>query len=402
MFFSFRRILQPHRRRLLVASTTSTVTIGLITGVKSFDVCRRQSKSGHGLFEVTSCLCDSARDSSHLQQAQHQGEDRRPRPVSLRPELESGVRPPSSFWSRLVAHFGILSLPRLLTPSDPAFKISKRFLRKRRSHEEKIRKIVVEDVPKLTSSPDFEKKMALWRQEIFELLYGKGVTAQMREDFLIRYGCSGFNENILRRLVELFATHGLVEVGAGHGQWQKALTDAYGQKQFASSRENSSGSSGDGIHRAYTARGNTEGKKKFDFVLAYDNNSDLPLNTHIYNQYTQPHHEYFGCVKKVDSNIDLERVLRSWSCRGRALLIVYPPPGSMAIDVLKIYTDAAPENNMLIYVGEGRGGANGDEAFFDFLEHEGWILIDIMEVLRPPGDKGCEKLYILKKIKDEI
>ena len=237
-----------------------------------------------------------------------------------------------------------------------------------------MRKLVTEDVPNLAGKPDFEDKIALLRKEIFQLAYGKGVTAQMREDFLIRYGCTGFNDAILSRLVELCSKRGIVEVGAGHGQWQKALTDAYN-----------------------STHDKTGNRRNFDFVLAYDNNSNLPLNTHIYNQYTRPHHEYFGAVKKLESMADLSGVLRSWQIRGRALLLVYPPPGSMAIETLSMYSNASPENDILIYVGEGRGGANANEEFFDFLENDGWILLDILAVLRPPGDKGCEQVYILQK-----
>lgn len=47
----------------------------------------------------------------------------------------------------------------------------------------------------------------------------------------------------------------------------------------------------------------------------------------------------------------------------RALLLVYPPPGPMARNCLEAY-----QGNVLFYVGEGRGGANGDAEFFDTLE----------------------------------
>ena len=112
----------------------------------------------------------------------------------------------------------------------------------------------------------------------------------------------------------------------------------------------------------------------------------------------------FGSVQKVDSTTDLSKVLRSWACRGRALLMVYPPPGPMAIDTLKIYSEASPENDTIIYVGEGKGGANANDAFFDFLETNGWVLLEILEVLRPPGDKskGCERLYILQKVREHV
>jgi hypothetical protein len=71
----------------------------------------------------------------------------------------------------------------------------------------------------------------------------------------------------------------------------------------------------------------------------------------------------------------------------------------MAMSVVQSYVDAAPENDTVIYVGEGRGGANGDDKMFDFLENGEWLLIKEMEVLRPPGDKGYEKLYILQNIR---
>lgn len=377
MSSSLHRFLLSRRELFVITTTSSTVAIGFIFKRDSSDSLHFQSKFDQGVFNVSPCACDSVQDPSSLQQQQKKKKknDQKHTPISSRPELHAGDLSPS-IWRRILAPIGILSLPRLLTPNDPAFKNSKRFLRKRQKDEEKMRKLIMEEAPKLTGTPDFEDKMTILRQEIFQLAYGKGVTAQMREDFLIRYGCTGFNDVILRRLVELCATRGMVEVGAGHGQWQKALTDAY-----------------------IAAHDKTGNRKKFDFVLAYDNNSNLPLNTHIYNQYTRPHHDYFGSVRKVDSTIDLGKVLRSWACRGRALLMVYPPPGSMALDTLKIYSDASPENDTLIYAGEGRGGANGDEAFFDFLETGGWALTDILEVLKPPGDKGCEMLYILQKIR---
>lgn len=367
------RLLYSRRRIIVIATTGSTMAIGFTSRVESSDFFHLQTKSDDCIFDALHCTCDSSKSLNSLPQQQESRQNSIQK--SMHPALSEVVRSPS-LWSRLLAPFGILSLPRLLTPNDPAFKVSKRFLRKRQSDEEKMRKLVVEEVPKLTGDPDFEEKMSFLRHEIFQLAYGKGVTAQMRENFLIRYGCTGFNDIILSRLVGFCDTRGLVEIGAGHGQWQKALTDAY-----------------------IDAHNKTRKREKFDFVLAYDNNSSLPLNTHIYNQYTRPHHDYFGYVHKVDSTADLSKILRSWACRGRALLMVYPPPGSMAIDTLTMYLDASPENDTLVYVGEGRGGANGDEAFFDCLENGGWILVDVLEVLRPPGDKGCEKLHILHKVK---
>ena len=371
---SFCRFLHSRRELFVIGLTGSTLAIDRISRMDSSDALQLQSKSSLGLFNASHCTCDSARDPSFLSQQQR---NEKPSPIPARSEFHAGVSSPS-LWRRLLAPIGILPLPRLLTPNDPVFKLSKRFLRQREMDDEKMRKISA-IFPKLRGSP--EEKVAKLRQEIFEVAYGKGVTPQMREDFVIRYGCTGFNDAILKRLVELCATRGMVEVGAGHGQWQRALTDAY-----------------------IAAHDEPKNGKKFDFVLAYDDNSNLPLNTHIYNQYTKPHHGYFGSVQKVDSTTDLSKVLRSWACRGRALLMVYPPPGPMAIDTLKIYSEASPENDTIIYVGEGKGGANANDAFFDFLETNGWVLLEILEVLRPPGDKskGCERLYILQKVREHV
>jgi len=373
---SLNSFLHSRRKLIVIASTTSALAIGFISRIDTSASLHGRSKSDHDGFNVSPCACDSTQDPPSLRWQQQKEE--KSITVSARPELYAGVHS-SSFWKRLLAPIGILSLPRPLTSNDPAFKVSKRFLQKRQIDEEKMRKLVTEDVPKLAGNPNFEEEIALLRQDIFRLAYGKGVTAQVREDFLIRYGCTGFNDVILCRLVELCTARGLVEIGAGHGQWQKALTDAY-----------------------IAAHEKIGKREKFDFVLAYDNNASLPLNTHIYNQYTRPHHDYFGSVQKIDSTADLGRILRSWACRGRALLMVYPPPGSMAKETLEIYLEASPDNDTLIYVGEGRGGANGDEAFFDLLENGGWILIDILEVFRPPGDKGYEKLYILHRITKDV
>jgi hypothetical protein len=124
----------------------------------------------------------------------------------------------------------------------------------------------------------------------------------------------------------------------------------------------------------------------------------LPLNTHIYNPYTQPHHDYFGTVQTLAPE-QLPRLLQSWACRGRVLLLVYPPPGKMAWNIVQHYVNAAPEqNDTIVFVGEGRGGANADDAFFDYLESGDWILLKMMDVKKPPGDKGYEKLFVFERV----
>ena len=73
----------------------------------------------------------------------------------------------------------------------------------------------------------------------------------------------------------------------------------------------------------------------------------------------------------------------------RALLLVYPPPGRMAHSCLGLY-----QGDMLIFVGEGRGGVNGSDAFFDQLQQQ-WSLLGC-ETL-PCDDDSFQRLYILKQ-----
>ena len=81
----------------------------------------------------------------------------------------------------------------------------------------------------------------------------------------------------------------------------------------------------------------------------------------------------------------------------------------MALEVVKQYTKFVG-NDIVIYVGEGVGGANANDEFFDFfLNHQSkeedeikdkWVLlesIDVEDVLG--GGKGFEKLFTLKRIR---
>jgi hypothetical protein len=278
---------------------------------------------------------------------------------------------PSWLRRNLLSPIGVsLPVPRVLNPSDPALKLPRRHVQRRVRDEQAIRALL-EQGPNLRGQPD---KIKVLHEKICEVSFGKGVTAQVREDFLVQYGCTGWNVEVLETIVEACETRGIVELGAGHGQWARALTEAYQKSKD----------------------GRVNPRKKFDFVLAFDDMSNLPLNTHIYNPYTKPHHDNFGNVQKLEIE-DTARILQSWACRGRVLLLVYPPTGDMAMNIVSEYVDAAPENDTVIFVGEGRGGANGDDALFDFFECGDWVLLQVMDVQKPPGDKGYEKLYILQR-----
>jgi hypothetical protein len=68
----------------------------------------------------------------------------------------------------------------------------------------------------------------------------------------------------------------------------------------------------------------------------------------------------------------------------------------MAHDAVCTYAKALP--NMVVLVVEGRGGANGNNALFDYLKQSGdCVLCQVMDMEWPPGNKGYKQLLILQK-----
>lgn len=266
-----------------------------------------------------------------------------------------------------------LPLPRLLNKRDPDLVLRSRYLRQRQRDSQAVQALqnsVAAETPKDSQA------VAGIVKTLYELLYGKGVGPQDRQDFLSRYGCTGWTDAILDLLLELAADRGIVEIGAGNGQWARALVDRYIE----------STSTNDSNFRPRN--------KQFDFVLAYDDMSQLPLDPKVFHEKTQPYREYFHKVRHCDSSLS---ILQQWTCRGRVLLLVYPPPGGMAVNAAHIYVESSPElNDTIVYVGEGRGGSNADDIFFDFMEEGDWILEQSAPV-HSFGDKGYEKLFVFRR-----
>lgn len=285
--------------------------------------------------------------------------------------------PTPSWIQRFLSAVNIISLPlpRKIITGDPAFRDARleTGLRQRMLDEQKLQVLQV-DIQKAHQSRDHERMREIFEQ-VAEIAYGKNVTPQVREDFIVRYGCTGWTDNILRTLVDLAETRGIVEIGAGHGQWARALTDYYNLV----------------VHNR---------PKAFEFILAFDDMTGLPLSTNVYHKYTQPAHDYF--FSKVQQCTDVSSALRRWACRGRVLLLVYPPPGRMALDTIKSYVDIGPDNDVVVYVGEGRGGSTANHELFDYLESGEWALLDIRDVQTQPGGKGYEKLFIFQHLKVRV
>eukprot|EP00967_Tisochrysis_lutea_P118670 scaffold193022_cov50-Tisochrysis_lutea.AAC.2 len=157
-----------------------------------------------------------------------------------------------------------------------------------------------------------------------------------RRRYLLQHGCAAWTEEALHSCASFSP---LVELGAGAGQWARALT-ALGAD-----------------------------------VAAYDDGSEIPQAV----RGLRCEHVQHGGVE----------VLRSDANKDRTLLLVYPPPGPMAAAALKAYG-----GRFMLYVGEGRGGYNADRSFFDALEAN-WRLKSVVRLA--PFRGGFEKLYVLKR-----
>ena len=312
-----------------------------------------------------------------------------------------------------------LPTPRILTPTDTLFQTRemKAGLRQRKADERELQTIQTKLIScaKANDRKCIEEKM----QDVNQLLYGKGVTMQEREEFLVKYGCTPYSDEILDKILDLSFTltntkgnhdndtndnndngndklshRGIMDIGAGNGQWARALSDR--------------------------AKVRFQGQRQTPVdIVAYDDGSAIPLNTNIYHDLTQPSREYFYNIKTMDG-AEAVRLIKN---RGRVLLLIYPPPGPMALDVVKNYAKFL-ENDIVVFVGEGLGGANGNQELFDYFkntttasgarsdEDDGtmnninqgneykWILLESMNVPNVKGGgKGFEKLYIFKRVK---
>lgn len=239
-----------------------------------------------------------------------------------------------------------------------------------------------------------QDKLAL-SNSLSEALYGKGITLQDRQNFLEKYGCvkattealdlinktvtvnstsEGIvDTDILHTDTQKYTTEkrGIVEIGIGFGQWARLLVDAY----------------------------NVD-------IVAFDSMISLPLDPRVHTSKTDGYAQYFyqGKVRLGDATIFCKEELnKRYHLDGRVLMIIFPDPGPMAAECLEAYTASSDSNDTLIYVGEGRGGANGSSVFFDELESVDdrgvpkWQLQETCK-LSPFGDKGFERFFVFKRI----
>lgn len=173
------------------------------------------------------------------------------------------------------------------------------------------------------------------------ILFG-GLPAE-RQRYLQSYGCAAWTDDAL----DLCARHSpLVEIGAGAGQWERALsrvrvpTDG-GARGEAGRRDAAGGGAAVGHGRGTSPDSTRAAPVRCDApmphvdVIAFDDGSDVPIAVRAHA---------IGHVRRGGPE-----VLRTAEAAGRTLLLVYPPHGGMACACLERY-----KGDTLLYVGEAR------------------------------------------------
>lgn len=177
-------------------------------------------------------------------------------------------------------------------------------------------------------------------------------------------------------IYDISKDRGIVEIGAGNGQWARAVTDYYIQQKSNDRRQ--------------------QRPPNFEFVMAFDDYSSLPLSPAIYHRGTKPARDHFyPNVRQAN----YERALSSMDTQNRVLLLVFPPPGPLARLTVQKYTSrfGGKWNDIVIYVGEGIGGVNADESFFSMFEDGSWVLLHCIDLPSSVGGKGYEKLFVFQR-----
>ena len=207
-------------------------------------------------------------------------------------------------------------------------------------------------------------RMAVIAHEMASIAYGRGVTPQARQVHLERFGCVEWSEEALSAVVKAGEKRGVVEMGAGNGQWSRAL------------------------------------RSRGCDVYSFDDMSALPLSLSLYHKRTKPNADHFDQeLRKADESLFTDEEAYPGAAhvlRGRALLLVFPDPGPMALRTLEAWKSMGPSCDTFVYVGEGRGGCNADAALFDELEGDEWELGEVVP-LKSFGGKGFEKLFVWKR-----
>ncbi|CAN0042056.1 unnamed protein product, partial [Ectocarpus fasciculatus] len=195
------------------------------------------------------------------------------------------------------------------------------------------------------SREEYDRRMAVFNDEVelatHRIIFGVSDPPDARRRYEAEHGNCRYTPEAIRLVSALSP---LIEIGAGRGHWQRGLSEA-GATVISFDKWATTPSSGN-------ESGTTAGLPQIGRVLPGDEHA---LRLH----------------------------------RDKTLLLVYPPPGDMALHCLHEY-----RGDTLVYVGEGRGGANASDAFFDGLDAE-WDVESILDL--DPFPQCFERLFLLRR-----
>ena len=202
------------------------------------------------------------------------------------------------------------------------------------------------------ASEELTLRLSTLRDEASRVSYGGSTTAEERDAYVAAFGCVAWSEAALDALARRSP---LVEVGAGEGQWARVLKESRGAD-----------------------------------VLAFDDGSALPMAVAV----AAADAEAAAAKATHDGVVTLgiDGAAAASKHAERTLVLVAPPPGPEPAKWLAAYE--ASGGRSLVYVGEGRGGAHADAAFFAALEQR-WALEQRISVKPFPG--GAEKMWCLRR-----
>eukprot|EP00729_Bicosta_minor_P011247 gene11247-5527_t len=186
---------------------------------------------------------------------------------------------------------------------------------------------------------DLEGFRILIQQEQNKIIYGVEAVEGARQKYLDEYGCAKWTDEALAELAGLSP---VVEMGAGGGQWAAQLKD----------------------------RGCD--------ILAYDNAKAIAPGG---NGPTAAHVQEGNVAVLAEHG-------------SRALFLCYPPPADESVGCMSAQCLQHYKGDTLVYVGEGKGGANASWVFFDLVEKE-WECTKVVAL--DPFPQCYEHFYVFKR-----
>ncbi|GMH58678.1 hypothetical protein TL16_g02662 [Triparma laevis f. inornata] len=170
-------------------------------------------------------------------------------------------------------HFRSKTAPSRCTSTPPCLSYPSLTigLEKRVSDEHTLRSLASQ--AKAANEKNDRVEMGKLAHEMGAIAYGRNVTPNARQAHLEKFGCVEYTKESLDVIKSYGKTRGVIEMGAGNGQWSRKLREG-------------------GLD-----------------IVSFDNMSGLPLNLNLYHNRTKPNSDFFDQqLRKADESILRDKV----------------------------------------------------------------------------------------------